>query len=170
MKPRMTAARLAALIATAAVAAGCGSSNGQSTTNRGPGAAGHNSATSGTSNKQSTASQVPGAVGHASAAGTQALGGPSAVNRSKPPVIAAGPLLATLSGTGSEAIGALTEKTGVVLEWKTTSPTMQIFNSHGFLLVVSNLPSGRVRLAKGHYGNLHVGAKGPWTIQVRASA
>jgi len=147
MKIRTTAGQLAALIATAAVAAGCGSSNGQSTTNR-----------------------APGAVGQVSAAGTQARGGPSAVNRSKPPVIAAGPLLATLSGTGSEAIGALTEKTGVVLEWKTSSPPMQIFNSHGFLLVVSNLPSGRVRLAKGHYGNLHVGAKGPWTIQVRASA
>jgi hypothetical protein len=35
---------------------------------------------------------------------------------------------------------------------------LQIFNSHGFLLLVSDLPSGRAQLAKGDYRGLHVGA------------
>jgi hypothetical protein len=144
-----TIRRLGALVATAAVAAGCGTSGTHSNTSP--------------SASQSAARLSATGAGSAHAA-------PSAVSRSKAPVITAGPLLATVSGTGSQAIDALTEKTGVVLEWRTASPPMQIFNGHGFLLVVSNLSSGRVRLAKGHYGDLHVGAKGPWTIQVHASA
>jgi hypothetical protein len=159
---KSTTGRLAALIATAAVAAGCGASGGQSNTIHASGTEGH------ARGGPSTVSRVQ--ATHASGSEARTSVGPSIESRSKPPVIAAGPLLATVSGTGSEAIGALTEKTSVVLEWKTTSPPMQIFNGHGFLLLVSNLPSGKVRLAKGHYGDLHVGAKGPWTIQVHASA
>ena len=114
--------------------------------------------------------QARGGSSTTSGARAQARGGSPAASVSKPPAVAAGPLLTSFSGSGSEAIGALSEKTGVVLQWSTSSPPLQIFNSHGFLLLVSNLPSGRVGLAPGEYKGLRVGAKGPWTIQIHASA
>ena len=89
--------------------------------------------------------------------------------RSKPPVISAGAVTRSLSGTGDRAIGALSEKSTVVLEWSTTTPPIQVFAPHGFLLVNSNFATGRVRLARGEYKGLRVATKGHWTIQVRAS-
>jgi hypothetical protein len=188
--------RLAALIATAAIAAGCEAGDRQANTtpqvaqranttpqvaqpaSGHPSTVGANSAHAPgrvdqhASSRSSAGSDSHAGGGSSTTSGAQALtrGGPPAVSHSKPPVIAAGPLLRTLSGTDNAAIGALTEKTGVVLEWRTASPPIQIFNGHGFLLVISNLPTGKVKLAKGHYENLHVSAKGAWTIQVHASA
>ena len=176
------AGRLAALLAAAAIAAGCGSSGGQSNTTSSadqPASGPQTTLSAGSAHPPGTTSSRPQAArkvdqlsSSGSAARTEghASSGPSAVSLPKPPVIAAGPLLTAFSGTGSEAIGALTEKTSVVLEWRTTSPPIQIFNGHGFLLLVSDLPSGRVRLARGDYQGLHVGAKGPWTIQIHAVA
>jgi hypothetical protein len=84
-------------------------------------------------------------------------------------VVVAGGLLKTLSGTGNAAIGSLDEKTAVVLEWSTTAAPIEIFNSHGFFLVNSHSPTGKVRLSAGKYTNLHVSTKGHWTIELHAS-
>lgn len=91
------------------------------------------------------------------------------VIHAKQPVISAGVVTSTLTGTGKQAIGTLSEKTTVVLQWSTTAGPIQIFGTHGFLLVNSNATTGRVRLARGDYKGLRVAAKGHWTIQVRAS-
>lgn len=147
MLPAMSArrsAQLAALIAAAALAGGCGASSQQSKT-------------------------APSASKTAPSALETAPSGPQ-VSVSKPPVIAAGSLLMGFSGIGSEAIRTLSPKRAVVLEWRTARPPMQIFNRDGFMLVNSNLASGRVRVATGHYRGLRVAAKGSWTIQIHAAA
>ena len=194
--------KLAASLAAAAVAAGCGSSGQQSSVARDsshPGSAARGTVTTSTAQTGrstghtrahvdqhiarpsaprskaeplSGASTVPGS-GPRAGGGTATISppkSPATVKAPKPPVIQAGALIAGLSGSGSEAIGALSEKTSVVLEWRTAAPPIQIFNAHGFLLVNSNLPNGRIRLARGQYRGMHVGAKGPWTIKIHASA
>ena len=191
-----TSGWLAALTTAAVIAGGCGAGGQQSNTARTPS---QQSNTARTPSKPKSGGQITESAGAAHARPTvgqdlrrgsrsrsnaealataskgigsrhRAAGGPAKVNDPKPPLIQAGPLVGGFSGTGSKAIGALSEKTSVVLEWRTATPPMQIFNSRGFLLVNSNLPSGRVRLASGEYRNLHVGAKGPWTIKIHASA
>ncbi len=95
---------------------------------------------------------------------------PSASAHPSAPEIPAGPVLKTLSGTGDAALGLLSEKTAVVLQWNTASPAIEIFTAQGFRLVASPASSGRVRLTPGEYRGLRVATKGPWTIQLRAVA
>jgi hypothetical protein len=79
-------------------------------------------------------------------------------------------VIRSISGTGNEAIGSLSEKTAIVIEWNTAKPQLQIFTNHGFLLVDSRARVGRVRLARGDYASLRVAAKGHWTIQLHTAA
>jgi len=130
-----------ALLLVAAIVAGCGASGHPSTTSSAP--------------VQHT---ITGASGPAS----------SALGHATAPVIPAGRLLRTISGTGSRAIGSLSEKTAIVLQWSTAGPAIQILTGHGFLLV-DGQPGGRIRLARGDYPALKVAAHGPWTIQLRAA-
>ena len=182
----MPKGQLVALFAAATLAAGCGSSGQHSSVTRvtthpeSPAQAtvttspavttgsAHSGASAAHARKASTVIDSRGRAGAASA--TVSPRRPAIITPPKPPSIKAGPLVAGLSGSGSQAIGALSEKTSVVLEWRTATPPLQIFNSHGLLLVNSNLPSGMIRLASGQYRDLHVGAKGPWTIKIHASA
>jgi hypothetical protein len=184
---KMLKCQLVALFATATLAAGCGSSGqhssvtgavtthpesaAQATVTTGAAvtaSAAHSGASAAHARGASTVIAPGGRAGGASA--TISSRRPAIVTPPEPPSIKAGPLVAGLSGSGSEAIGPLSEKTSVVLEWRTATPPLQIFNSHGLLLVNSNLPSGMIRLASGQYRDLHVGAKGPWTIKIHASA
>ena len=180
-----TSAQLGALLAAAAVAAGCGGSSQQSTT---AGAASHTQSQPQTSVSGQATTNVAHARGQRHAkAGLAVASRPAIVSgvpvRSagrraavaqastpKPPAIPAGPLVSGFSGAGNQAIGSISEKKSVVIEWNAASPPIQIFNAHGVLLLNSDLPSGRVRLASGDYRNLHVGSKGPWRIQIHASA
>jgi hypothetical protein len=84
-------------------------------------------------------------------------------------VIPGGPVSRDFSGTGSMAIGSVSESRTVVLQWIATKAPMQIFDAHGFLLVNSTLPNGEVRLSRGVYKSLHVAAKGSWNIQIHAA-
>ena len=86
------------------------------------------------------------------------------------PVIDAGALIGTRTGTGNQAIGTLIESSEVVLRWSTTKPPLQIFDSRGFLVVDSQSATGSVRLARGSYKGLRIATKGHWTVQVHASA
>ncbi len=81
----------------------------------------------------------------------------------------AGAVIGTLKGTGDQPIGTLSEKSTVVLEWSTAAGSIQIFNTHGFLLVNSSARTGTVRLARGDYKGLRVAAEGHWTIRLRAA-
>ena len=78
-------------------------------------------------------------------------------------------LLRSLSGVGDQAIGTLSEKATVVLQWSTTKPPIQIFNPHGFLIVNSDSLTGTVKLARGEYKGLRVASKGSWKIRIHAS-
>ncbi len=178
-----TSAQLAALLAAAAVAAGCGGSSQQSTT---AGAASHTQSQAQTTVSGQATTNVAHARGQRHSGADSAVASrpatvsgtpiPSAGRRAaakaatpQPSAIPAGPLVSGFSGTGNQAIGSISEKKNVVIEWKAASPPMQIFNAHGVLLLNSDLPSGRVRLASGDYRNLQVGSKGPWRIQIHAS-
>jgi hypothetical protein len=167
---------LCTFLLTAAIAGGCGGSGQQSKTAgaaTNPKKEGQTTLTEAAAHLDQHVRKAPASatIGSSKSAAAVASSSPSGTFKApKPPVIAAGPLISRFSGGGSEAIGSLSEKTSVVLEWKTATPPLQIFNGHGFLLVNSNLPSGRVRVASGDYRGLHVGARGPWTITIHASA
>ncbi|MGA2929947.1 MAG: hypothetical protein ABSG43_28960 [Solirubrobacteraceae bacterium] len=172
--------RAAVALTVAVVLAGCGSS-------------GTSSSTTATVAGQTTASQAVTPARHARVAHARGKASKTAPARSskkhsqavahvvaaktvarpvihaKQPVISAGVVTSTLTGTGNQPIGTLSEKTTVVLQWSTTVGPIQIFNTHGFLLVNSSAATGRVRLARGEYKGLRVAARGHWTIQLRAS-
>jgi hypothetical protein len=172
------AAQAAAALLTAAVMAGCGgggnaSPQASSTVARQP-VASHSRTTHHTRSQHAAkgTSAAPAKAKKSSTKHDPSAARPTAVTHpvvhSKQPVIAAGAVSRVLTGTGNMAIGTLSENTTVVLEWSATGPPIQIFNPHGFLLVNSSSPTGRVRLARGVYKDLRVAAKGHWTIQVRA--
>jgi hypothetical protein len=85
------------------------------------------------------------------------------------PVIGAGRVIRSLSGTGNRRIGSLSEKTAIVLEWRTAGRAIQLFTVRGFVLVDSHAATGRVRLARGDYPVLRVATRGSWTVQLRAA-
>lgn len=91
------------------------------------------------------------------------------VIRARRPAISAGAVIGTLKGTGDQPIGTLSEKSTVVLEWSTAAGSIQIFNTHGFLLVNSSARTGMVRLARGDYKGLRVAAESHWTIRLRVA-
>ncbi len=177
--------RAAAALTVAVVLAGCGSSGmsssttatvarqttaRQTTASHSPTPARHASVTHATGKASKTAppkrsEKHSQAVAHVVGAKTVAR----PASHAKQPVISAGVVTGTLTGTGNQPIETLSEKTTVVLQWSTTAGTFQIFNTHGFVLVDSNATTGRVRLARGDYKGLRVAAKGHWTIQLRAS-
>jgi hypothetical protein len=85
------------------------------------------------------------------------------------PVIGAGRVIRSFSGTGNRRIGSLSEKTAIVLQWRTAGRAIQLFTVHGFVLVDSHAATGRVRLARGGYPALRVATRGSWTVQLRAA-
>jgi len=164
--------RLGAALAAAIVLAGCGSSgtssSSSSTVARQPvGSQKHSVADPHDARSKHARNGTQAVPSTSSTKHSQSVARPAV--RSKSPVISAGAVTRSLSGTGDRAIGALSEKSTVVLEWSTTTPPIQVFALHGFLLVNSNSATGRVRLARGEYKGLRVATKGHWTIQVRAS-
>jgi hypothetical protein len=148
---------LAAALAVGLLVAGCGSSTTSSTT---------------TPKTTSTAAKPPLVSQHPTKPAPKHHPGHVIVVHlpPKPPVIKAGALIQTLAGNGDRAIANLSEKTTVVLEWQTSTPPIQIFNKHGFVLVNSPSATGEVRLARGKYTGLRVATKGAWTLEIRASA
>jgi hypothetical protein len=110
------------------------------------------------------------AVAHVVAAKTVAAKTVSVhVIRARRPVSSTAGVTRTLTGTGNQPIGNLSERSTVVLEWSTAAGPIQIFNPHGFLLVNSSAATGTVRLARGDYKGLRVAAKGYWTIRLHAA-
>ena len=93
-----------------------------------------------------------------------------AAARPHPPVIRAGRTIRSYSGTGNHAIGSLSEKTAIVLEWNTSGQQIQLFTGQGFLILDSHSRAGRVRLAPGQYSGLHVASAARWTLLLRAAA
>jgi predicted small secreted protein len=87
-----------------------------------------------------------------------------------PPAIPAGRTIGAFSGTGSQSIGSLSEKTPIVLQWSTAGQRIQVFTAKGFVLLESNARTGRIRLAAGKYAKLRVASPAPWTLLLRASA
>ena len=172
---------VAALAATAAIA-GCGSSSARPSTTSTVAAqttAGRHHSADPAQHASSKHARKDGHTGRSTSSqkrsGTAAHGTVRAKASTRPPVqakqpaISAGAVTRSLSGTGNQSIGTLSEKSTVVLEWSTTSPPIQIFNTHGFMLVNSSSATGRIRLTRGDYTGLRVAAKGHWTIEVRAA-
>ncbi|MGO9788056.1 MAG: hypothetical protein ACLP8S_00630 [Solirubrobacteraceae bacterium] len=89
---------------------------------------------------------------------------------SRPPVIPAGALIGSFSGTGNQTIGSVSEQRTIVIEWTADKAPIQVFTSKGFLLVDSRTQTGRIRLARGDYQDLHVATRGAWTLQLHAQA
>ena len=147
-------------LAAGALIAGCGSSSTTPSTST--------VSPVKTSTVKTRNSVVPKPAHHAGAkhSGPVARPAPKApvVKVPKRVVIQTGPVLKSLFGDGDKAIGTLTASTAVVLEWSTTKAPIQIFNSHGFVLVNSSSGTGEVRLARGTYTEMHVATKGRWTI------
>ena len=79
----------------------------------------------------------------------------------------AGPVIQSFTGDGDRAIGSLAERRTIVLQWKTSAPTIQLFTAHGLVLLDTQSPVGRVRLSQGEYSGLHVATPGRWTVQLR---
>jgi hypothetical protein len=92
---------------------------------------------------------------------------PTATAHGRTPFIAAGPVIKSFTGNGGRAIGSLAEKQTIVLQWKTSAPTIQLFTSQGQVLVDTHSPVGSVRLSQGRYSGLHVATPGRWTVQLR---
>jgi hypothetical protein len=92
----------------------------------------------------------------------------SRTGSTQPPSIAAGNVLRTFRGRGNAAIGSLSERVPVVVEW-TSTHAVQLFTDRGFLLVSSQSPRGRIRLAAGRYAGLHIATHGRWRVAVRSS-
>jgi hypothetical protein len=92
---------------------------------------------------------------------------PTATAHARTPFIAAGPVIKSFTGDGGRAIGSLAEKRTIVLQWKTSAPTIQLFTAQGQVLVDTHSPVGSVRLSQGHYVGLHVATPGRWTVQLR---
>jgi hypothetical protein len=158
---RSTHALAAALIG-ATLVAGCGSSH-------------HSAATGAASQGQTSAVGATGAQATATSAHPGALHGASSPVRRgttpakpAPPTIPVGPLLRSFSGSGNGTLGSLSEKTPVVLTWKTAAPPLQLFTSKGFMLIDSTSRRGAVRLARGRYKKLRVASRNQWTIEIHA--
>jgi len=118
-----------------------------------------------------------GTSGHPAGAGTtKALAAPSsssggrAAATPRPPVIRAGRTIRRFSGTGNAAIGTLSQKNAIVLQWSTSAPRFQLFTAQGFLILDSHARAGRLRLAAGDYSRLRVASPARWTLLLRASA
>ncbi|MBV8929021.1 MAG: hypothetical protein JO152_07850 [Mycobacteriaceae bacterium] len=88
----------------------------------------------------------------------------------RPPVIRAGRTIRSISGAGNRAIGSLSEKTAIVLQWSSSAQRIQVFTAQGFLLLDSHTRAGRVRLAPGRYFRLRVASPARWTLLLRESA
>ena len=88
----------------------------------------------------------------------------------RPPVIRAGRAIKSFSGTGNRAIGSLSEKHAIVLQWSTSAQRFQLFTAEGFVLLDSHTRVGRVRLGPGDYLRLHVASPARWTLLLRESA
>jgi hypothetical protein len=78
-------------------------------------------------------------------------------------------VIRSFSGTGNRRIGSLSEKTAIVLQWRTAGRAIQLFTVHGFVSVDSHAATGRVRLARGGYPALRVATRGSWTVRLRAA-
>ena len=94
---------------------------------------------------------------------------PGAVPAPHPPVIRAGRTIRRFSGSGNHAIGSVSAKTAVVLQWSTSGQGFQLITRQGFLLLDSHARAGRIRLSPGDY-RLRVASPARWTVLVRASA
>lgn len=84
------------------------------------------------------------------------------------PKIPAGKVLRTLRGRGNAGIGSLSERVPVVVDWRSTH-AIQLFTDRGFLLLSSQSPHGRIRLAAGRYRGLRIATAGRWRIALRSS-
>jgi hypothetical protein len=80
----------------------------------------------------------------------------------------AGPRIFT--GTGNANIGSLAERTSVSLVWTASEGPIQIFTSHGNLLLSSHARNGTIRLTEGQYPGLRVASPGAWTLRLGAAA
>ena len=88
----------------------------------------------------------------------------------RPPVIRAGRTIRSFAGTGNRAIGSLSARKPVVLQWSTSGERIQLFTGQGFLLLDSHARAGRLRLVPGNYSRLRVASPARWTLLLRASA
>lgn len=93
-----------------------------------------------------------------------------AAPKPRPPVIRAGRTIRSFTGIGNRAIGSLSERRPIVLQWSTSGQRIQLFTAQGFLLLDSHVPTGRVRLAPGDYLRLRVASRARWTLLLRTSA
>jgi hypothetical protein len=111
--------------------------------------------------------------GHASSDTVSASPRPGSglANTAKPSQpIYVGRLVERFAGTGNHELGSFAKKRTMVLVWTQTGRSMQIFTSRQFLLVSSEAPSGRVRLAPGDYAGVRVASRGSWTVEVHIAA
>jgi hypothetical protein len=104
---------------------------------------------------------------------------PRSTTRSTPhsaPAPASAPRVATspgerlvrrFRGHGQQPVGTIVLGSPAVLAWSSSSPSMQIFTSKGFLLVNSKTRGGTVGLSKGKYKGVRVASPGSWTIVLR---
>lgn len=95
-----------------------------------------------------------------------AVAGPQA----RAPFIAAGPVIKSFTGEGDRTLGSLAERGTVVVQWRTSGSSIQLFTAQGHLLIDAVSPVGRVRLPRGDYSGLHVAARGRWTVQLRLTS
>jgi hypothetical protein len=142
------------LVVLASAAAGCGSAH-------------HLPAKAADARRgQATADARP-QQGASRSGGSTVVVRPIATADARTPFIAAGPVIKTFTGDGGRAIGSLAEKRTIVLQWKTSAPTIQLFTAQGQVLVDTHSPVGSVRLSQGRYPGLHVATPGRWTVQLR---
>ncbi|HTA15997.1 MAG TPA: hypothetical protein VK781_14160 [Solirubrobacteraceae bacterium] len=160
--PLRGAGRLFAALLALGALAGCGSSS--------------SSGTSSTSSTQATA-----ASGGSTATATSSSSGPSktstsqastgstkaASNGSALPQVG-GHVLRHFTGSGNAHLGTIVVRSPEVLAWSAQHPPIQIFTTHGFLLVSSHSSSGTVQLARGVYSGLRVASHGGWSIALHA--
>jgi hypothetical protein len=150
---RTHSARLALplVLAAAALVGGCGANDH---------AAGVTAASSG----------PPQARAKASATSASPVTSAAADSHAAPPVIAEGRLVRTFTGTTSTGIGSISEPRPLVIRWTAAKPPIQIYTSHGNLLLSSPRRGGVIKLGRGEYPKLRIATNGHWTIQLRAVA
>jgi hypothetical protein len=154
---------LAALLAVTALA-GCGGSESAGTASQ---AVAPSSASTGTTGQSSTSASSSTSTSHSGQAPKSTKAPAAGSSEAALPQVG-GHLLRQFTGSGNARLGTIVASSPQVLAWSAQHPPIQIFTTHGFILVSSHAPAGSVQLSRGTYSGLRVAAHGSWSIVLRA--
>ncbi|MFZ1153908.1 MAG: hypothetical protein WAN93_03275 [Solirubrobacteraceae bacterium] len=156
---------LAALLGLSLLVAGCGSSGSAGTASQTT-AAGSGSSTA--SAQSSSTAPKGSSTSHAAQAPAKSTKAPATGAPKVASSQAGGRLLQQFIGSGDKRLGTIAVSSSQVLLWSAQHPPIQIFTSHGFIVVSSHAPSGSVLLSRGSYPGIRVASRGRWSIELRA--